>query len=132
MSINGTPYIGFNGQAAEALDFYRDVFGGELRTIPWHTGQGIMHGHLTTAAGWNLMAADNSEATGEASKEQRVTICVWGDDEAAMTEQFNKLAADGTVGMPLQQQEWGDTFGGVKDRYGVDWGFNIESGQTQV
>lgn len=129
MTIQGTPYIGFNGQAAEALGFYQSVFGGELRTVPWPDGKMIMHGHLVTAAGWNLMAADNPEAVNELDKEQRVTICVWGDDYAAMRTQFEMLADGGQVVMPLEQQEWGDAFGGVKDRYGVDWGFNISIAQ---
>lgn len=126
MSVQGTPYIGFNGQAKEALDFYHAVFGGELRTVPWPDGKLIMHGHLVTDAGWNLMAADNPEAGDVFNKEQRVTICVWGDDEPAMRRQFEQLAEGEEVGMPLQEQEWGATFGGVKDKFGVDWGFNIE------
>ncbi|MEJ5920061.1 VOC family protein [Corynebacterium sp. H78] len=127
--INATPYIGFTGQAEEALNFYASVFGGTPNTLPWSNmgsdNPGIMHGHLVTDAGWDLMAADNPEHSDD-DTQQRVTICVWGDDTDAMVEQFNALAEGGTVTMPLEPQAWGAMFGGLKDRFGVDWGFNVE------
>lgn len=124
--IHATPYIGFTGQAREALTFYRDVFGGTLEIVDMEgSPEQVMHGHLVAEAGWHLMAADNPESA--LAESQRVTICIWGDDLETMTDQFNRLAEDGTVHMPLEAQEWGDTFGGIKDKYGVDWGFNIGS-----
>ena len=42
-----------------------------------------------------------------------------------MRSYFEKLAADGTVTMPLEKAPWGDTFGMVKDRFGVSWLVNI-------
>lgn len=126
--INATPYIGFTGQAEEALQFYHSVFGGELNVLPWKNVNpntaGIMHGQLTTTAGWHLMAADSPQGE-QPAEQQRVTICVWGDDVESMTSQFAALSAGGTVHMPLEKQMWGAVFGGLKDKFGVDWSFNI-------
>ena len=48
-----------------------------------------------------------------------------GDDEAELRGYFENLAAGGTVTMPLELAPWGDTFGMVTDRYGVQWLVNI-------
>jgi PhnB protein len=48
-----------------------------------------------------------------------------GSDEAKLTKIFNALAEGGKTTMPLAKQFWGDTFGMVTDKYGVDWMVNI-------
>ena len=127
--IQATPYIGFQGQAEEALTFYQSVFGGELN-ISRYRDMGmeenpdwVMHGQLDTDMGWSLMASDNPQGVTGGS---RINVCIWGDDEARMTEFFNALADGGTVEMPLEKQAWGDSFGGLRDRFGIDWGVNID------
>lgn len=128
--IQATPYIGFQGQAEEALTFYRSIFGGELQVSRYRdmgmeeNPDWIMHGQLDTEMGWSLMASDNPQGT---IQDGRINICLWGDDEDRMTEFFNGLAEGGSVETPLEKQAWGDSFGGVKDRFGVDWGVNINT-----
>ena len=135
MSINGAPYLGFRGQAREAMNFYQEVFGGELDLLDWmdpdapasESGEKlVMHGHLSTAAGWALMGADNIEMATEDSDAQRMNVVVYGDDVDTMVEQFEKLSEGASVHMPLEKQMWGDMFGGLKDKFGIDWGFNVE------
>ena len=47
MTVRLNPYIGFDGQAREAIQFYKTVFGGEL-TISWAPGEPIrMRGSAT-------------------------------------------------------------------------------------
>ena len=118
--IQATPYIGFEGQAEEALMFYHSVFGGDLKITRFRdfgmvedTPDWVMHGQLDTDMGGS-----------------RINVCIWGDDEQRMTEFFNALAQGGTVEMPLEKQEWGDSFGGLRDRFGVDWGVNIGSKES--
>src|SRR5699024_795988 len=69
MTIKETTYVGFRGNAREALHFYREVFGGEFQIMDWPDNEEklVMHGHLTTAAGWDLMCADNPEMGAEDS-----------------------------------------------------------------
>ena len=60
------PYLNFNGTARQALEFYRDVFGGDL-TLTTFSDLGaadgadadkIMHGGLQTSNGYTLFGAD--------------------------------------------------------------------------
>jgi PhnB protein len=45
-----------------------------------------------------------------------------------MAGYYEKLAAGGALVMPLEQAPWGDKFGMVTDKYGIQWLVNI-SGQ---
>ena len=47
-------------------------------------------------------------------------------DRAELSGYFEKLAAGGTVALPLEKAPWGDYFGMVVDRFGVQWLVNIE------
>lgn len=71
------------------------------------------------------MYSGNPELGGEDSAAQRMNMVVWGDDVETMKAQFEALSEGADVHMPLQDQQWGDMFGGLKDTFGVDWGFNV-------
>jgi PhnB protein len=53
-----------------------------------------------------------------------------GDNEAELQGYFQKLAAGGTVTMPLEKAPWGDTFGMLTDKFGVPWLVNIAGQQA--
>lgn len=129
--INISTYLIFNGQAAEALEFYKNVFGGELNTMT-HGQMGnterpdwIMHGQLSTPFGWDLMGSDhpNEEAPTKVGNTQAV---IWGDDTERMTEMFNALSEGGTIQTPLAAQVWGALYGDFTDKFGIFWAFNVE------
>jgi len=72
MSSRLNPYLNFNGNARQALEFYRSVFGGTL-TISTYAdfgGEGspdaekVMHGQLETDVGYTVMAADHASNMG--------------------------------------------------------------------
>ena len=131
MSIKATTYVGFRGNAREALEFYQGVFGGSFEVVEWpESNDGrIMHGHLITDAGWDIMCADNPELGTEDSGAQRMNIVIWGDEVETMKSQFEALSEGGDVHMPLSEQQWGAMFGGLTDKFRVDWGFNVETPQ---
>ncbi len=60
------PYLGFGANARQALEFYRDVFGGTLNIstfgefgdAPAEGADLVMHGQLETPDGFTLMASD--------------------------------------------------------------------------
>jgi PhnB protein len=126
------PYITFRNNAREAMEFYRDVLGGELAisTFAEFGGaregvdpDGVMHARLQTPLGFTLMASD--AALHEVSEESRITISISGDDTDALRGYFTGLMAGGTVQVPLSTQSWGDEFGMGTDRFGVSWMVNI-------
>jgi PhnB protein len=125
------PYIAFQDTARQALEFYRDVFGGELTLSTFgefgaaegDAGQGIMHGQLETDQGFTLMAADTPPGM-DYSPGSSVSISLSGDD-AQLRDFWDRLAEGGTVTVPKEQQPWGDEFGMLVDRFGVAWMVNI-------
>lgn len=126
------PYLFFKGDAREAMEFYKDVFGGELTiskiseapkgtpTMPGSKPNDVMHSSLKGGA-VNLMASDSQKA----SKMGKVELSLGSTDEVVMRKIFDKLARGGQVRMKLEKQFWGDIFGSLQDKYGVDWMLNI-------
>ena len=136
MTSRLNPYLSFNGNAREAMEYYRSVFGGEL-TVSTFAEFGnpdpsvadlVMHGQLETPNGYTLMGADLMPGMPVTSG-STITICLSGDDNELRTF-FEKLAEGGSITVPLEKQVWGDEYGQVTDKYGIAWMANI--GQPQV
>src|SRR5215470_10995363 len=114
MASRLNPYLNFNGNARQALEFYKGVFGGSLNlsTFADFGAQGtsdadrIMHGQLETDAGYTIMAADVTN-----DMEYRPIAGSWvslnGDDVGALHGYWDKLREGGTTTMPMQKQSWG-------------------------
>ncbi len=127
------PYINFRGQAKEAGEFYRSVFGGELigntfaefqMPVGPDEADLIMHSQLTTPGGLTLMISDVPSHM-DFTSGTNISISLSGDDETELRGYFDKLAEGGTVTVPLEQAPWGDSFGQVTDRFGIGWLVNI-------
>lgn len=129
------PYISFRDTARPALEFYQSVFGGELDLRPFadydfaKTGNPeddnkIMHGHLRAPNGLNLMAAD-TPASMERKGGTAISVTLSGDDKDEMTAYWKKLSEGATIGEELAEAPWGDSFGMLTDKFGVDWMVNI-------
>jgi PhnB protein len=126
------PYIGFAGNARQAMEFYRDVFGGEL-AVDTYGGSGmaapghedkVMHAQLETPNGYLLMASDAPPGM-ETSGGSDISVSLSGDDADDLRRYFTKLSEGGSVTMPLEKQVWGDEFGMCVDPFGVQWMVNI-------
>jgi PhnB protein len=126
------PYINFDGNAREAMEFYRDVFGGEL-TINTFGEYGAddpaiadktMHAQLESPNGFALMASDGAPGT-EVKVGDNITISLSGDDADDLRGYWKMLSDGGQVTLPLEKQMWGDEFGQCVDRFGISWMVNI-------
>ena len=127
------PYIAFkDGQARAAAEFYQGVFGGELNVNTFgdfgatHEGiepDWVMHGQLTTPSGYTIMVSD--AAGSEISVGDNISVSLSGDSVEELRGYFQGLGAGGNVSMPLEKQMWGDEFGMVTDRFGIQWMVNI-------
>lgn len=126
------PYVNFNGEARQALEFYRSVFGGTVAITTFGefgltegvVPDGVMHGQLETPSGYTIMASD-VPADMPAGSASNITLSLFGDDAEALRGYFAGLAEGGSVGTPLTMQMWGDEFGQLTDRFGVSWLANI-------
>jgi PhnB protein len=130
------PYISFDGNARQAMEFYRDVFGGELHVNTFgeygaadapHADK-VMHAGLEAPNGFALMAADTPPGM-EYTPGTNMAVSLSGDDAEELRSYWQKLSDGGQVAVPLERQMWGDEFGMCTDRFGVTWMVNI--GQPQ-
>jgi PhnB protein len=137
MAATLNPYLAFDSSARQAMEFYRDVFGGDLRINTFgEFGQAdspdadkIMHAQLETANGFTLMASD-TPAGMQHNQGDNISISLSGDDADTLRGYWEKLSGGGTVTMPLEKQMWGDEFGMCVDRFGIPWMVNISQPQS--
>ncbi|MFG3342095.1 VOC family protein [Glycomyces sp. NPDC048151] len=127
------PYVQFDGDAREAMEFYHSVLGGELKLntfgesgMPGPGADKIMHAQLTSAAGYTIMASDTPPGM-DYKPGQNISISISGDDAELLRGYWEALGEGATVAMPLEKQMWGDEFGALVDRFGVNWMVDITS-----
>jgi len=132
MKLN--PYLHFDGDAEDALNFYKDALGGEIIMIsrygdsPMPSDEDwknkLMHSRLVFDG--NLIMISDAFKGNKAKKEGNVQLSVEVESIDRINEIFTKMAEGGTVKMELQDTFWGARFGMLKDKFGVDWMFNHE------
>ena len=141
MTSRLNPYLSFQGNAREAMEFYRDVLGGELTFMTFAEGGAsqepgvadkIMHGQLETPSGYTLMGADAVEGTpGVVASGVQISLSGDASADEELSGYFAKLLdGGGTQIEPLVTAPWGDKFGMLTDRFGILWMVNI-AGQPQ-
>lgn len=132
-SIN--PYIHFNGNAEEAFNFYKSVFGGEFATvarfkdlqipsqqISADEADKIMHISLPIGKSSMLMASDTPSFMGKHNeRENRSKISINAESKEEADKLFKGLSAGGEVEMPIADSPWGSYFGMFRDKYGIEW-----------
>lgn len=138
------PYLMFNGNAEEAFNFYKSVFGGEFTIlqriketpeadkIPENEQEKIMHVALPIGEGNTLMASDNIASRGSATVQgTNLYISITTESEEETTNLFNKLSAGGKVEAPLEKTFWGSYFGMFTDKFGIKWMVDYEYDQGE-
>src|SRR4029078_7676946 len=128
------PHVNFNGNAEEAFNFYRSVFGGEftkiirfkdLATTGLHISEKeenkIMHIELPIGK-CKLSANDVPEAMGRTNEnENRSKIVITAESKEEADKLFNGLSAGGQIEGPIGDSPWGSYFGMFRDKYGIEW-----------
>lgn len=135
-------YLNFQGNAEEAFEFYRSVFGTEYigpiqrmgdvpfdedgPTISEAEKRMVMHVELPILAGHVIMATDMLESMGhELRVGNNTTINLEPDTLAETQRLYDALSEGSSEGMPLTQMFWGATWGTCLDRFGIRWMFNF-------
>ena len=118
-----TTQLWFNGDCADAVEFYQKAFGAELAgpVATGPGGKGVMHA-LLKMGNAQLMMADAWPGMWETGPEGAATagLFVYVDDCDAL---FTRAAEAGCeVIFPMNDMFWGDRMGKVKDPYGHCWG----------
>jgi PhnB protein len=128
------PHINFNGNAEEAFNFYKSVFGGEFVKIirlkdlsshdfPVAENDANKILHIALPIGKNiLMGNDVPESMGPVNENEnrsKISISVESKEEA--DKLFSGLSAGGQIEMPISDSPWGSYFGMFRDKYGIEW-----------
>ena len=129
-----SPYLSYNGNCAEAMAFYAELFGAKLEALltygdlkdqmPCPPGgeKLVMHAYLVHPD-FSLMAGDVPPGVSYAGVHGVMLALTYPTADEARGV-FAALAEGGTVNMPLEETFWADTFGMVTDRFGTPWGVN--------
>ncbi len=127
-------YLNFAGNAEEAFNFYKSVFGGEFSSvvrfkdfpmegveIPKADEDKVMH--IALPIGDNLlMASDVLESQGQQLVQGNNNYVLVNPDSKEEADRiFNGLSQGADIEMPIADQPWGDYFGSLKDKFGVMW-----------
>ena len=134
------PYLNFDGQAEEAFNFYKSIFGGEFiflkkigdapgaEQFPEEEHNRVMHVALPINEHTILMASDCVPSAGQAlNLGNNMYINIAAESRKEADRLFNGLSAGGTIEMPMEDQFWGDYFGSFKDKFGIQWMINFGS-----
>ncbi len=137
MATRLNPYITFDGNARQAMEYYEQVFGGTLRINTFGEygaddkalADQIMHAQLETTSGYTLMASDLAPGMTH-NPGDNIVVSLSGEDADELRGYWEKLTDGGTISMPLEKQMWGDEYGACTDRFGVSWMIDITQPQS--
>ena len=131
MKLN--PYLTFNGNCRAAMEYYKNVLGGEfeggiksfadggdhMKFTPENADK-VMHVHLKTD-NFSIMASDNVGGEFPFEKGNNFSLSLTIDDESKAQQTFDKLSDKGKIFMPLSKAFWGGKFGMLVDQFGIQW-----------
>ena len=128
------PYLNFNGNCEDALNFYKKCLGGKIVGLqrfsdsPMDVPKGFKKRvlHATFKFGDNVIMASDSMPANPIEHGNGFSLSIDVKDVKSLNSTFKKLSAGGKVTMPLQDTFWGARFGMLKDKYGVGWMFNCD------
>jgi len=134
MASRLNPYLNFDGNAREAMEFYRSVFGGDLKVSTFGEfgapdpaiADQVMHAQLDTDKDYCLMASDMPPGVPHRPG-NNITCSLSGEAGEGLEEAWAKLSAGGEVTVAFEKQPWGDVFGACTDRFGIPWMVNVTS-----
>jgi len=132
-----SPYLYFNGNAAEAIAFYEKAFGGKAvimkykdvgaydksYTIPKGTEDYVCHANMNLGSEM-IMCCDTPEKTNAGDC---VQIMVSFDSIEQVKKVFDVLKESGEIIMELQKTFWSELNGMITDKYGITWNLCLTS-----
>ncbi len=134
------PHYNFNGNAEEAFNFYKSVFGGEFATVtrfkdlaseefPVAESEAHKIMHIELPIGSNvLMGNDVPESMGKTNEnENRSKIAIGAASKEEADKLFSGLSEGGKIEYPMSDSPWGSYFGMFRDKYGIEWMVDYDS-----
>lgn len=134
MSVTTTTHLNFRGQAREALEFYRSVFGGELTAFTYADAHAVtdpveadqvIWGQVVAEDGFRVMAYDVPTALPFDRGATSFFVSVRGDDTDELTRLWDALSEGAEVRQALAPSGWSALYGMLTDRFGVTWVLDV-------
>ncbi|MCL2212926.1 MAG: VOC family protein [Oscillospiraceae bacterium] len=124
-----TPCIHFNGNCDEAINFYKETLGAEVRVInyakdaPADSGMDSLPSNFVMYSeificGMTFMLSDGAETPLPFGHFSYMVVYETEEEVRAI---FAKLSDGGKVETPLDTTFWSNLYGSVADRFGVNW-----------
>ncbi|MBU4439238.1 MAG: VOC family protein [Acetobacterium sp.] len=137
------PYISFNGNCREAMEFYADIFGTDNPEIilfgemppdsdvikTEEANKLILQPKLELAE--TKVKLSNIPPKAHPAQEDNMTLVIISDDLDEIKIMYYKLKDGGTVEMELQETFWSKYYGALIDKFGVGWQLNYDDGRMR-
>ena len=138
MTVKLTPYFNMEGNAREAIEFYKQALGAEVLSIITY---GEMPGmpntftddlknlvaHAKLRVGESELMFSDAPTGSTIPKGKQVTICISTDNVEKSKRFFEGLRQNGHVNMPFGEEAFSPGFGDVTDKFGVTFQIYTES-----
>lgn len=134
MSIRTTAHLNFRGDARAALEFYHDVFGGDLQIVtygemgavqnPAEADQ-VVWGQVSAGDGIQIMAFDVPAALPWSRGEHSFYMSLRGEDPAETRANWDMLAVNATIIQPIGPSMWAPLYGMLQDQFGIIWVIDV-------
>jgi PhnB protein len=159
MPVNAVPHLNFHGQAREALEFYRSVFGGQLSIATYGDlglppglpdAEAVVFGQVVADSGFRIMAYDvptqgrssvpdpagaapaTRRDNGMTLTSQAFFVSVRGGTVEEIDPLWDGLSAGATVIEAYGPSPWAPAYGMLTDRFGVTWVLDVAAGAPAV
>ena len=127
-----SPYLTFDGNCRQAMEFYQHCLGGELdvqrladsplaASLPFNVKDRIVHATLTSD---HIVLMGSDMAADTLVQGNTSSLILTFTSEADIRETFASLGKEGAVIYSLQPTFYGALFGHLTDKFGHDWLFN--------
>lgn len=127
------PYLQFQGDCEEALDFYKDILNGQIEiasrydnpamNVPEGFKNKILHARFTFGR-YTMFASDVMPKKMDESILANISMSLGFHDEKTAQNIFDRLSQGGKINVPFKKQFWGDWHGNFSDRFGIRWMVN--------
>ncbi|MGZ4163654.1 MAG: VOC family protein [Tumebacillaceae bacterium] len=125
------PYLSMAGQAEEAMNFYADVFGGEVVQLDRYSSQPgvqVAEGFADKVLHGRVKIGDEfiyfSDIDREVVSGNQISLSMEFEQEDQIDRAFDLLSQGGSVFIALAKMFWGAKYGKVTDKFGITWDLN--------
>ena len=131
--IDFMPYLQFQGNCEEALQFYKEILDGRIEIVsrydnpamnaPEDFKNKILHAGFYFGTHM-FFASDSMPKKAGDTFHPNISLSLGLHDSERAGIIFDQLSGGGKIHVPFKKQFWGDWHGNFTDRFGIRWMVN--------